>query len=31
MENGYMSFDDEYIQEFSKQLDELLEKADQEY
>ena len=31
IENGYISFDDEYIQEFNKQLDELLEKADQEY
>ncbi len=31
MENGYMSFDDEYIQEFNRQLDELLEKADEEY
>jgi len=31
MENGYMSFDDEYIREFNRQLDELLEKADEEY
>ena len=31
MENGYMSFDDEYIREFNRQLDEFLEKADEEY
>ena len=30
MENRYMSFDDEYIREFNRQLDELLEKADEE-
>ena len=26
-----MSFDDEYIREFNRQLDEFLEKADEEY
>ena len=31
MENRYMSFDDEYIREFNRQLDELLEKSDEEY
>ena len=31
IEKWYTSFDDEYIQEFNRQLDELLEKADGEY
>jgi hypothetical protein len=31
MEKGYTSFDDEYIQEFNRRLDELLEKAEEEY
>ena len=30
MEKGYISFDDEYIQEFNRRLDELLEKAVEE-
>lgn len=31
MEKWYTSFDDEYIQKFNRQLDELLEKAEEEY
>ena len=31
MEKGFTSFDDEYIREFNRQLDEILEKADEEY
>ena len=31
MEKGYTSFDDEYILEFNRRLDESLEKADEEY
>ena len=31
MEKGYTSFDDEYIQDFNRRLDELLEKAEEEY
>ncbi len=30
-ENGSTSFDDGYIREFNRQLDEMLEKADEEY